>query len=152
MENTSFCKMDQHFVFLSSSDSSELFPSNNPSDFTVQLAGTLDLKGTWYAGLKEVRITNKVQEEEEEEAPRELLICSDLCEDVFYGGTKLGILRRIHRSVKPPVLVKIFHESFYFKVAQSQLNKIRILIRGESNQPVNIRGRTSCTLHLKRVA
>ena len=120
--------MDQHYLFLSSSDSSELFPSNSPSDFTVQLAGTLDLQGTWYASLKEVRITNKV-EEEEEEAPRELLICSDLSEDVFYGGTKLGILRRIHRSNRTPVLVKIFAESFYFKVTRPQLNKIRILIR-----------------------
>ena len=46
--------MDNTYVYLSSNDSSKLYPHNTPTNFTVALPQTLQLKGKWSANLLDI--------------------------------------------------------------------------------------------------
>ena len=47
-----------NYIYLKSSDSLEVFPSNVLSDFNIKLPETLDLEGDWEAALLEIQYPN----------------------------------------------------------------------------------------------
>jgi hypothetical protein len=135
--------MEQHYLFLSSRDSLEAFPGNDVAEFVVQLPEALTLNGLWCCALKEFVISSK------EKSTRDFYICSDFSEDSFVGGQRFPVLRRVRRTSSGTYS---FTDPFYMKVNRQYLNRLRIHIRGDKLEPINIEGKIMLTIHLKRVA
>lgn len=135
--------MEQHYLFISSGDSKDIFPENAASHFIIQLPETLNLEGMWYCSLTEICINS------EQKRPKELIICSDFCEDSFVGGKRLGVLRRVISGVGGE-LTRSFHHPYYLKVNRNHLKQLSFHIKDENLASLELEGRTLLTIHLRK--
>ena len=143
-------KMESHYLFLSSSDGSKLFSDiNTHGDFIVQLPKRLDLSGSWKCALTEFQYTSVFQSRE---TPKEILVCSDLCESSYCVDTQLPLLRRISIDYTRPNMQKciIFTRAYYMPVKQGQLSQLKIYIKTPDHKNVTFKNKVSCVLHLKK--
>ena len=53
------CTMDNTYIYLSSSDFSNIYPENQPNNFTAVLPQTLHLQGIWSLSLLDINIKSK---------------------------------------------------------------------------------------------
>ena len=129
---------DTFHIYLSSGDSLDSFPDNEPGDFRVQLPQRVYLaEGKWWCGVAQLEIP---------ENPKEpLYLCSNICMDSITGDFKLPVLRRIRGKVTQPTNV------IYVPVKGRELSTIRIFIRSLRGEAVSFASQTSyCTLRFYR--
>ena len=139
--------MDQAYLFLSSRDCKAIFPGNNPAGFTIQLPGSIDLKGTWVCALTEIHIDNKFVI-----TPKEIIVSADLIEESYISDTQWPVLRRIPIETDNDIDL-IFSDRYYFNIVQHQVYRIHVYLRDQDLQPVQFSsGALSCVVHLKRIA
>ena len=108
---------DTFHVFLSSEDSTGIFPENSPSDFTVLLPERIRLaEGKWLCGLLSVHIPTRSEK-------NPLFICSDICSESVTGEYKLPVLARIFGTSTKP------NNILFIPVKKRELSSIRIYIK-----------------------
>lgn len=129
--------MESHYLFLSSQDSKEQYPANTATDFTIELPKVYNLEGRWECALVEIDPGVNANT---------LYVCTDLCQESYVENTMAPILRRLSNIKKGK---KQFEYSvpFYVEVKKTQVDRIRIFIRGgiDTNNTI-----TRCVLHLRR--
>ena len=104
--------MESHYLFLSSSDGSKLFSDiNTHGEFIVQLPQRLNLSGSWKCALKEFHYTSEFLNGDK---PKEILICSDICETSYCCDSDVPLLRRISVDYTRPRMQKctIFSDAY----------------------------------------
>ena len=122
------------YLFLSSSDSTHIYPNNSPFDFIVEFPQTLELNGNWLCALTEINYTN---------AEEELYVYCDICEYSYVCNGFKPLLRVINGS-------NIFETLYYIPVNQQAVKRIHVYIRDREGQiPSFNTSDLRCTLALK---
>lgn len=136
----------QHYIFISSDDSTNYHPTNSPSQFCVELPQTLNLPGVWYCALTDIQLKGSAPVFEE------MNVVCDLCEHSYIRNNLQPILRRIPGEGKKRTTYS-FSPLYYFKVSCDQVNRININILDSKLSPASVlQGTLICTLHLRRAA
>ena len=123
-----------NYYFLSSNDSTNIYPDNKNSNFTMDLPQKIE--GKYECALTEIRFNNPTAEE--------LYVYCDIIEHNYVRNKFLPILRRVTDSTN-------FHKLYFFKVKQNRISKIRIYIRNSEDREPSLTGITTCTLAIKHV-
>lgn len=139
--------MKDFYLYISSRDSVNLFPSNNPNEFKVNLCRNINLIGDWECGLKEIYFNATT------ENSSIMYITCDNCERSYAANTYMPLLRRIILPPLKGMYSEEFGDTFYKSVTEHEVSNITISIRGSdglyrglnNNQPV------FCILHFKKV-
>ena len=126
----------EYYVYISSRDSTETFPANSASDFSVLLPERLYFKplDSWRCGIVELVIPS---------APSDpLFLCSNFSQSSIVGEQRLSALRSIVDEHSVP------SHMIYVPIRCSELDVIRLFITGHDGQKVSLgSGTTYCTLH-----
>lgn len=139
---------DNYYLFLASYDSTDLFPLNKPSDFTVALNKPLDLNGKWTCSLVEVNFTGGFTEE----YPEDLIVMCDLVQDSVVHDVSLPVLRRIliPRNLTPKTEFQ-FSNLLELPIKMTEPVNVRIYIRDDYlREPSFSENRLTCTLRLSK--
>ena len=132
--------MDDHYLFLNSQNSRNLYPYNEACDFTVEQLRPYILEGQWECGLKEINIPLKEET---------MTICSNLCQESYIENTMLPVLRIVHKKKKESYC--LLNDPFYVVMKTHNVNKLRIFIRGRNIKSLSDKqSSVQCTLHLRR--
>ena len=135
----------QFYVYISSSESSQYFPDNQPSRFTIKLPETLRLHGKWQIALSEIQYPS-IQKK-----PEQLLILCDLCQYSIVGDTRLPILRRIKYKDRG----SRFHSFgllYYVALKTQEVDRVSIYVKTDTGEePSFTGGKLRCVLHFKHV-
>lgn len=136
-------KESKHYLFLSSANSSDYFPFNTHSDFTVRLTERLHFPGNWECTLIDIFFPRKLQ--------TDVVIYCDLCEQSFINNTKLPVLRTVQNGYFRQF--DSFQQLVNIPIARSETQQIRIYITTITGEdPSFIDQSVHCTLLLKRVS
>jgi hypothetical protein len=135
--------MEDHYLVLSSTDSTTLFSDNTGNDFTVYLPQPLILKGIWQVAVTQVSL------ETDNPSFPGVMLCCDLCENSIVGSEQHPILR--HLTFLKRRTSWEFYNLQYRKVKKEQVNAVRILIKAKAEASHVTITSLLCTLHLKRV-
>ena len=134
--------IDQHFIFISSNQSNNIFSLNTNSNFTIELPSLLNLNDYWEVALKEIWYKST-------EAKEIVDILTDFCNESLVNGNFLPILRRIY--IKKGLQYKCFDDSFYLPISRKQLKNISFYLKSSDNNYVSfLSGELNITLHLRR--
>jgi len=134
--------MEEHYLFLSSEQSKDLFPSNHPGDFTVELPHVYDLEGHWTCAVKEIQIPLRTDI---------AYVCTDICVESYAENTMVPVLRTLQKASGKSVMTYFLYESpIHVKVKEKALNRIRIFIRDSQLNPVTFDKITRCTLQFTK--
>lgn len=133
-----------HYLYLSSSDSTAVHPSNTPVDFTVELPRSIHLQGYWECALVDVQLTGVT-------IPFDpFCLCSDICTDSCVGHLRLPVLRRLSSKGWKKDSVLQFEQTQYKRVKLNQISRIRLFIRSIRHSPPSVTtGELTCTLHIR---
>ena len=122
------------YLYLSSNDSLDYYPTNNPFDFTVNLP--YSLSGQFVVALAEVHYTSHEEE---------LFIFCDLCEDSYIKDNSLPILRTVSN-------IGEFSNLYFHTVTRKSIQRIRIYITNKNlDKPSYDIGPVRCLLILKEI-
>ena len=136
----------QFYVYISSADSTDYFPDNEPSKFTVKLPETLRLRGKWQLALCEIQYPS-IQKKKKK--PEQLLILCDLCQDSIVGEKRLPVLRRMRYEEPGNTSFGIF---YYVSLKTQEADRITVYIKTEKGEEPSFEsGKLLCTLHFQHV-
>jgi len=139
--------MNELYVYASSSDCKELYPTNKVNNFRVNLGENIVTDEGWYVGLVSVKtpcINVKGRSEY-------ISICSPMVIPSMEGGTKVPILGKVLVSGKEDL--HQFQHVAYVPVRSRDLSTIQIYMKREGDRETPaFKTDTSveCTLHFKR--
>ena len=136
--------MDDFYLFLASNDSTDYYPNNSPTHFSVKLPETIHLSGRepWMCALRQFQCKTR--------SPTNIYVLCDAIEDSFALGRKLPVLQRLPKQVRNRV-VESFDASLCFKVTRHALNTITVYIKDEQMETVSFaEEQANCTLHFFR--
>ena len=132
--------MADFYLYLSSNDCINLFPSNTQNQFSVNLGK--QLTGEWKCGLKEIYFMLS------SEIPTVAYILCDKCERSYVRGTYMTLLRRITLPVMEGIYSESFSDTYYKRVTSSDISQLTISIRGELGMYKGLEHLpTLCVLH-----
>jgi hypothetical protein len=114
-----------------------LYPDNQVTDFTVNLAKTLYIPSRWVCAITEIDYPDTLKDT--------CFLCCDLCDSsLTTNSRRLPILRRL------PVPKSNWLPLVYVPIKQSQVNKIHFFLKNKEGKPLDsITGVIHCTLILK---
>ena len=140
---------DNFYLYLSSLDSKQLYPSNASNRFIINLPKALKISGLWEVCLTEVIY---FQDFTTQKKPQFLLIHSDICEESVINGVKLPILQRCFiPEINNKFVQEVFTHTHYVKMRKQELDRIEIYITSETGESVSFKKDFLwCTLHLKK--
>ena len=125
------------YIFLSSTDCANTYPSNNVWDFTVDISQHVNLSGNWEVALMELQYTG---------ARSELYIYSDICSSSYVNNGFLPLLRIGNKSMS-------FQHPYFLTIPHSNISHIRIYIRTKSGEtPAFTPKVLRCTLQLRKAS
>lgn len=112
---------------LRSSESKNLFPSNEPYDFTIVLPKAFALQGNWTVELSEIYATriNKTTK-------KELFVYCDICDTSVVSGQYISLLRHV---VLDSNKNQIFPIPYPIPLRIQEIEKLRLDIRDKDNNP-----------------
>ena len=114
------------FFFLDSRDSTEYFPFNTASNFTVKLPSYVMLEGSWTIGLVDIKIPT-IDESAEVEY---LDVFCDITNESVASERKLPILRRVKKNANDWIS---FNPILYFPLKMREFDRMRIYIKSDKN-------------------
>ena len=127
-------------MFLSSTDSSAIFPYNSGYEFQVELPSTLHLEGVWTCALREITFTDPLSDD--------VIVFCDLLQSSFIRNAQLPVLRILPVTGEKHY---IFTDPIQMQLSRDEIKRIRIFIRTtEMSIPSFIQNPVRCTLQLKR--
>lgn len=154
------------YLFISSLDSKDIYPSNSYGDFWVEFDHIIVLEQScgfgfsqeWRVALTELSLHFKTDgqrndDSTEQTLPEEVVVLTDLCEPSCIHGTKASILRNIGST---PEVGGSLYNTYYIGVVPTSFNRIRIELRNRQLEPLAKTknwpsdGVMRCTLHFTR--
>ena len=136
------------YLFLCNKDSVRYFPTNRPSNFTINLENSnLCIDGQWEVAITDISVFLEFRKEK----PRWLIITSDISEASYCGGRHIQILRRIPVPARAERYSETFSTRYYFKVTAFAFKSVNIRILNEDLDAAELGGDIAVTLHLKKV-
>ena len=134
---------NQHFLYISSDDSSDLF-NNTPAEFTVKLSEPTLLKGDWQCALTAIDIPGNFT------TPyRSLYICGDFVGESQLHNKKRPVPRRVPIQNGKRRVISHFDHLCYYPDTKSHLTTLTIYLVDESdNLLIFSGGSTYCQLHI----
>ena len=130
----------EHYLFLSSNDSTVHYPRNWAGDFTVTLPKTYHLNGHWECALLELIVRSPRHQK--------LLVCCDVIEDSCVRDILYPVLRIVPPEDKDHFT---FERPYFFPIRNKEINQIRLFIRGSDLQPLpSDSSSIDCVLLLRR--
>ena len=141
--------MNDRYFFLSSTDSANIYPQNNPYAFTVQLPEIITLTGKWTCSL--VHYLCKLGKD-----VSAVYIMCDFISDSYIKDTKLPVLQYVHCKTEDSLNFEACSGSeIELKVNKSSLHTISIHIRDAETLKMISKsaeaGTAKCIIRLKRV-
>lgn len=142
--------MDNDFFMLLSNDACKTYyPSNNATDFTINLPSTLNFTDPgWRCGLCEIECYPNPK------TPKSLFLLTDICEETIVNNQKLPLLRMIslcnYKITRKPLTIT-YSNVFYRLVKRQSIDQLRIYIKDVSGESLSVElEKLTCTLHFKR--
>lgn len=130
-----------------STDSVNLFPSNAPCNFKIQLPQSINLQGTWAIALREISTTSWSSEP----VSGEIYVYCNLCDDTIVGPREEPLLKRVYLGDKAKVN-RIFGNPPYAPVRLGEVYQIHIVIKDTNgNEASFLNGPITCELDLKKI-
>ena len=130
------------FIYLSSTDSPEFYPQNEPYEFTVELPENLNLEGNWHCAL--LSFSQPVSDD--------VTIFCDILDYSFIQNTYKPVL---HQISEQDIYFSDFPNLHYMKVKDSSIKRIKISILKSTNltppSPAPADSRTQLALHFKKL-
>ena len=126
----------EFYMYISSTDSVNTFPTNTASDFSVLLPDRIRFNPieSWNCGLVELIIPNELNEP--------AFLCSNFCQPSIVGERRLPVLRRIIDLHVDPSHVN------YVPIRCSELAVLQMYLTDSTGQKLSLTtGTTYCTLH-----
>ena len=115
--------MDNFYVHLSSDQFKDIYATNTPADFKVQLPERIELQGTWTCALAEIEYTLPTSRMSSD---ANLYMNTNLCDGSFLGNTKQPILRCL--PVITGTYSKVYSHLQYYPIKAYQFDVIHIYI------------------------
>ena len=106
------------YLYLSSVDSVEYFPSNTSDNFIVKLPELYKLRGHWEVALTEIHLPARAGQTAES-----FSVYSDICEETVIGGIKKPVLRKLFNTTDEAT----FSQYYYIPVSSDDFR----LLSGE---------------------
>jgi len=129
-------------MFLSSLDSSDYFPNNASTDFTIELPHNIFLPGKWQCALLDINFSDVIV--------KDLVILSDLCAASYIAEMHHSVLRTIPAT---STTAMYFNLPIWFDVTRNELKRLRIYIQTRDfTTPSFLLGPVQCTLELIKLA
>lgn len=129
--------MDKEFyIYLSSRDSKQTFPTNSAGDFSVLLPERLQFNplDSWSCGLVELSIPDELTDS--------VFLCSNFSKNSIVGEQRLPVLRRIVGGYSDPSHVT------YVPIRSTELSIVHLYLTRYDGVKVSLSsGETYCTLH-----
>ena len=130
------------YLYLSSVDSVDYFPSNTSDNFIVKLPELYKLPGHWEVALTEIHLPARAGQTAES-----FSVYSDICEETVIGGIKEPVLRKLFNTTDEAT----FSQYYYIPVRSKEIGSIRIFIKSTDGKSVSFRkGTLHCTLHIRK--
>ena len=130
------------YLYLSSVDSVDYFPSNTSDNFIVKLPEVYKLPGHWEVALTEIHFPARAGQTAES-----FSVYSDICEETVTRGIKEPVLRKLFNTTDEAT----FAQYYYIPVRSKEISSIRIFIKSTDGEPVSFRkGTLHCTLHMRK--
>ena len=125
-----------HYLYLSSEDSKDVYPKNEPWDFTVDLPQTIQLGGKWELALLDLK---------HDEWLANIFVLCDWCGQSTVRCKRLPVLRMVSQF-------GLESKIYYVPVIQPYLARIHITIKGHELEDISsfATETTTCTLHLRK--
>ena len=155
---------DEFYLYVCNTDSMNLYSSNKPSNFLVNLPKRYDLEGVWVCGLKEIYCELSTN------SPDIININYTDCEPSFVRGTYSPLLRMIPLLPRRPIVVEekpkkiisvtkptekqfmrqTFTSPIYIRMITRELDTINISITDANGSPADL-VYAMITIHFKRL-
>ena len=144
---------NQHYLYLSSENSLDVYPYNSPGNFYCKLPQPLQLQGHWEVALLQIQYMNAYYAGTK--TPRNLFVCTDICTESTLGSQKISVLKRVNNTnsaADQPIESEINHVT-YVSVQQENVDVLRIYIKDDAGKLVVFsQGPLLVTLHLRRIS
>ena len=136
-----------YFFHLSSNDCKEIYPSNIPSSFVVDLPIPLSLFGNWEIGLTDITFDNDFIED-----PKELYLCLDIIDSSYVQGALVKALQRISMpNNTSDKIINYFPFVNFMSITTNYLNSFQVKLLSENLEEATFKkGNLYCTLHLRK--
>ena len=130
----------EHYLYVSSKDSSNIYPNNNAYDFWIEFPHTFSLPGVWEIAVLELYFSTP--------NPHDVCLLCDACDVSYINNSYRPVLRYIHSNTSHI----IFNHPIYVKVSRDKLERLHFyILRGEGS-PLSFSSETlKCTLHLRKI-
>jgi len=130
----------KHYIYLSSEDSKDVFPTNTMTDFVIELPEPLPLAGGhWEMALMEASYDKNIHNDHESV----FLLC-DVCEYSQVHNSSQPILRKLKHHPSYRVL------QHFVDIKQSELKRIHFRMVDTKLQPIVYSGSFYFTLLLQK--
>lgn len=140
---------EEYYLFLSSDDSKETYPSNSPCDFTVILPRRITLTdGDWHCALLETTFSSK------KTGYRPLLFLCDIVRESYVSGGFSPVLNILHHTyTSEAVQIYEMTNPLYHPICRNYVDSLHISIKEDDGlqQCTDLEGPLRCLLHIKRV-
>ena len=143
----------EHFLFLSSEDSSKTYVSNKPYDFQVAFPSRLRLEGEgWTCAL----LQGSFSYQKPIEPGRIIIFFCDLVQESYIRDEFLPVLDMTHQIKKRRVPNQLFEiaNPLYHPITRNYIDSVRIWIKEEQTlqECTELREPVRCILHLKKLS
>ena len=160
--------MNGFFLHLSSDDSKTIYTTNTYKDFTVQLPkyynldknrGFLGWEQSWNVAITEIALVGLVKPETllAPNLDSTVTVLCDVASDSYIAGCNVPLLRILNGDSELSGLSSTLAQSYYVEVGRTRFNKIRIYLKTEKQQILDVNlwpdqsnARLRCTLHFQR--
>ena len=130
-------------MVVSSSDSSEYYPENVPTDFRIRLPEILHLKGTWTCSLRDIKCVTT--------SDVDLYVYSDIVEDSYVHNKKLPLLQYV--TGEEGQVTRHFSGPITSRLARPDVGTIHIYIKDSQMKKAPLtEEHTTCTLRFEQLS
>ncbi len=140
---------EEYYLFLSSDDSKETYPTNKPCDFTVILPRRIALtEGDWCCALLQTTFATK------KIGYKPLLFLCDIVQESYVSEGFSPVLNLLHHTAVSEAM-QIFQiaNPLYHPVCRDYVDSVHISIKEEAGPQycTDLEQPLRCLLHIKRV-
>ena len=147
------------YVFLSSSDSLDVYPGNTYDNFIVELDKEVRLEEhtglafsqRWTVALTE--LTLSPISDDQQDLPESIVVGSDLAEPSYINGTGYALLRTLAATKE---ITASLYQPYYMGVSKLHFRRIRITLKNSELGRLTVakgwpeKAVVKCTLHFLR--
>jgi len=129
------------------SDTSDIYPDNDQSDFKVVLPQLVKTEGIWYVGLQDINLPKL----KDNYKPDFLVISCSICGPSYYENSLLPVLQRLYFGEIKSGRPLRFDSPRYVTVNSDTIDSLEFHITDDQGEKPSFKaGKSNCTLHLRK--